>query len=104
MSKNDTVKWLNDFQLSVNELIEGYYLQFTESIWNIDASSEKISNKIELVDNNAFPYLDMEFFWHDNKLHTKFHIKHNQRLSYLEKNSTHLKQSFKKFHKEFSKG
>ena len=95
MTKNETIKWLNDFQMSVNTLIEGNYLQFTALIWNVDESSSKLTDKIDTVGDNAFPYLDMEFFWSDNELHTKVHIKQNQRLSYLEKCSTHPSTVFK---------
>ena len=43
--------------MSVNTLIDGDYLQFTASIWNVDEISSKISNKIESIGNNAFPYI-----------------------------------------------
>ncbi len=95
MTKNETIKWLNDFQMSVNTLIEGNYLKFTASIWNVEESSSKLTDKIDTVGDNAFPYLDMEFFWSNNELHTKVHIKQNQRLSYLEKCSTHPSTVFK---------
>ena len=32
MNKNEIVKWLNDFQMSDNKMIDGDYLQFTASI------------------------------------------------------------------------
>ena len=84
MSKIDTVKWL---QLSVNNLVERNYLQFIASIWNVDVISEKVSEKIESIGDSAFPYLDMEFFWYDNELHTRVHTSKNAALI--------LKQVFK---------
>ena len=85
-------------------MIDGDYLQFMASIWNVDEISSKITNKIDSIGNNTFPYLNMEFFWSDkHELHTKVYIKQNQRLSYLEKYSTHPSTVFKAIPRGFLK-
>ena len=55
-SKKDTLKWLNNFQLSLNKLIDGDCLQYIASIWNVDDISNKVLENIETIGDNTFPY------------------------------------------------
>ena len=101
LTYDELLAWRNTFQMLVNEIAEGDYLQFTMEIW-ADQQVQPISHPP--IDKNApvqinstpeFPYLDMELHWHNNQqLHFKVHLKPNQQLLYLNKGSCHTSACF----------
>jgi hypothetical protein len=93
-------EWRNDFQSAVNTLAEGDYLQFSLSIW-LDSSRRstplfQFDQKVTVVTTPIFPYLNMELLWHkDDTLHFQVHLKPNQQLKYLNRDSTHTTACFR---------
>ena len=57
-------KWLIKFKSLVNTHAGGDFLQFTLSVWDNNTGNNeskiKISDKISIVKDNFFPYLDMD--------------------------------------------
>ena len=90
------VEWLDGFQAQVNKLTESEHLKFTLDIWNPDSPEEETSSnkRVTINRNSAFPYLDMEFYWLQDKLQFRVHLKPNQLLKYLNKGSTHTNSCF----------
>ena len=70
------------FQLPINKLINSNYLQFNALIWDISGTTKKVTDKIDRVDDNVFPYLDIEFFWNGNDLNAQIYINPTQHLSH----------------------
>eukprot|EP00957_Ditylum_brightwellii_P120742 9210061-Ditylum_brightwellii.AAC.1 len=83
-----TVTWLCDFQLLVDNVVGGTYFQFTAGVWKpLKALEEPTSTgeleseemlpeewkrwreKAKVIDKDAFPYLDMQMSWKNNNLH-----------------------------------
>eukprot|EP00957_Ditylum_brightwellii_P046459 3526279-Ditylum_brightwellii.AAC.1 len=83
-----TVTWLHDFRLLVNEVVGGTYFQFTAEVWKpLEASEEptladELENdkmlpeewkswreKVKVIKKDAFPYFDMQMSWKNNNLH-----------------------------------
>lgn len=65
-------------------------------VWGKDDDPSKQNEKLTYVDATHFPYLDMEMYWNKNReLQFQVHIKPNQKLKYLNNNSTHLPLVFK---------
>ena len=58
-------QWLVLFQTKVNELAESNCLQFTAEVWNIDEDIEITNNKLTIIKESHFPYLDMEMYWNE---------------------------------------
>ena len=97
----ELLAWRNQFQNHINQIAEGDYLQFTMEIWADQATQPMahppINKKDPVQVNNTshFPYLDMELHWHNHQdLHFKVHLKPNQQLLYLNKESTHTTACF----------
>ena len=95
-STEQMVEWLDSFQAQVNKLTGSEHLKFTLDIWNPDSPEEETpSNKrVTIKRNSAFPYLDMEFYWLQDELQFRVHLKPNQLLKYLNKGSTHTNSCF----------
>ena len=56
---------------------------------NTSLSRDKQDN-ISGIASNTFPYIDIEFLWNtDRELRYQVHRKPNQKLTYLNKGSTH---------------
>ena len=53
------------------------------------------NNKVTITTEKAFPYLDMEISWQQDKLHFGVHLKQNQLLKYLTEGSMHTKPCYK---------
>eukprot|EP00957_Ditylum_brightwellii_P055119 4177702-Ditylum_brightwellii.AAC.1 len=73
----EAVRWVRNFQLQVNEVVRGTFFQFTVEVWNpqetqqLSTIDEEIpadeldfwAEKVAVIDENAFPYLDMQLSW-----------------------------------------
>ena len=97
-STNEICDWLDSFQARVNELLGSDHLQFTCEVWNPDAPPDEKprNNDVTIHRGNSFPYLlDMEFYWRQEELKFRVHLKPNQLLKYLNVGSTHTKPFFK---------
>ena len=59
--------------------------------------NEKVVNEnLTIVSNEVFPYLDMEMYWTKRgDLKFEIHLKPNQKLKYLNSDSTHLLSTFR---------
>jgi len=89
-------KWLVQFQTKVDELAESNCLQFTAEVWNIDEDIEITINKLTIIKQSHFPYLDMEMYWNErHELKFQVHMKPNQKLKYLNSDSTHMPSTFR---------
>lgn len=89
--------WYGNFQSRVNELIGSDSLQFTMEIWKPDSPPEEVprySDKITICRDEAFPYLDLEMYWRNDELQFRVHLKPNQVLKYLNRDSAHTKATF----------
>ena len=57
--------------------------------------SRKKQDKLSEIATNSFPYLDLEFFWNaDIEMEFQVNQKTNQKLKYLNKESTHTNAAF----------
>eukprot|EP00957_Ditylum_brightwellii_P118966 9073594-Ditylum_brightwellii.AAC.1 len=91
-----TVTWLHDFQLLADEVVGGTYFQFTTKVWKpLEASNKPTSadelesdkmllgewerwrEKAKVIEENAFPYLDMQLSWQRDNLHFSVYSKEN---------------------------
>jgi len=89
--------WYEEFQSRVNTLIGSDSLKFTMEIWKPNSPPEEVprySDKITICRNDAFPYLDLEMYWRNDELQFRVHLKPNQVLKYLNKDSAHTKATF----------
>ena len=88
--------WLEDFQEKINKMTESTCLQFTAEVWGIEKDPEVKNNRLEVVNEKVFPYLDMEMRWNEKEeLRFQVHMKPNQKLKYLNNDSTHTQVTFK---------
>jgi len=89
-------KWLKTFQWRVDKIAESNCLQFTMECWKIDEDESIKNKKLTIINDKYFPYLDMEMYWNlRDELRFQVHMKPNQVLKYLNKDSTHLPSVFK---------
>jgi hypothetical protein len=100
-SYSHLTEWRRNFQQEVNALAEGNYLKYSVSIW-LDKSRRctplyEYDTMVSVVPDASFPYFDMELFWsnEDDSLHFRVHLKPNQQLKYLNRDSTHTAACFK---------
>jgi hypothetical protein len=95
----DLNEWLFDFQEEVNEIAGNDYLQFTAVLWDPSNSQKDVllNDKVEVIKDQTFPFLDMELSWNDvtNELTFGVYIKPNQELKYLNKTSIHTPNCLK---------
>jgi len=65
-------------------------------IWKPSPPEEvpRYSDKITICRNDAFPYLDLEMYWRQDELQFRVHLKPNQVLKNLNKDSAHTKATF----------
>ena len=71
-------------------------LQFTMEVWSKDDDFTIKNEKLTYVDEQYFPYLDMEMYWNgSNELKLQVLLKSNQKLKYLNNDSIHLPTVFK---------
>ena len=92
---NHIDKWIKTFQFNVNELCGDEDLQFTTSIWKPDSKENKTTKYnevIEIFEYDYFPYLDLQLIWNNkDELKFKVYLKENQKIKYLNSDSTHSK-------------
>ncbi len=97
---NQVTGWYRRFQAKVNEIVGGDFMKFTCEMW-ADPEAQPIfdvqsNTNVEIARTSAFPYLDMEWYWHQNKtLCTRVHLKANQQLLYLNRGSSHSSSCFR---------
>ena len=54
------------------------------------------NDNLTIVNDKHFPYLDMEMYWNQRgELRFQVHLKPNQKLKYLNSDSTHLPSTFR---------
>ena len=95
-SKREIDTWLNLLQEKVDQIAECDCLQFTAEIWGIEDDKEIVNKNLTIIQDKVFPYLDMEMLWNDRgKLVFQVHLKPNQKLKYLNEDSTHLPSTFR---------
>eukprot|EP00957_Ditylum_brightwellii_P071886 5463883-Ditylum_brightwellii.AAC.1 len=94
-----TVTWLCDFQLLVHGVVGGTYFQFTAKVWKPrkvskeptsadELESDRMSpeewerwrEKVKVIKENVFPYLDMQLSWRHTNLHFLVYSKENQTI------------------------
>eukprot|EP00957_Ditylum_brightwellii_P182452 13899016-Ditylum_brightwellii.AAC.1 len=109
-----TVTWLCDFQLLVDEVVSGTYFQFTAKVWKpLKASEEptsageceseemlleewkRLREKVKVIEKDTFPYLDMQMSQKNNNLQFLVYSKENQTIKYANKESCHRTSVFK---------
>jgi hypothetical protein len=74
------------------------------TIWDAGKEGGYNQGKITTDTSEAFPFLDMEFYWDDNnELNYRVHLKENQVLKYLNRGSNHPKACFKAIYTGVSK-
>lgn len=90
-------KWIKNFQLKVNDLCGDEDLKFTISIWKPGLNKIiKYNEVIEIYGKDYFLYLDLQFLWNKKEeLKFKVYMKENQKLKYLNSDSTHSKHCIK---------
>ena len=95
-NKEDINEWLGRFQEEVNTKAESDCLQFTAEVWNIEDDEKIINKKLTIIKDTYFPYLDMEMCWNKrDELKFQVHMKPNQKLRYINADSTHPPSTFK---------
>jgi hypothetical protein len=88
--------WLNDFQLTVDELCDNSFLQFTAVMWHSGGRSSRSTTRLSVDTNPAFPYLDIEMYWSGRgRLRFRVHLKPNQQLLYLNRGSSHTSSCYR---------
>ena len=94
-TKKDMNEWLISFQNEVNKIAESDCLIFTAEIWDTEDDKTIINNKLTVVNDKYFPYLDMEMYWNERKeIRFQVHMKPNQKLKYLNSSSIHMPSTF----------
>eukprot|EP00957_Ditylum_brightwellii_P120209 9172657-Ditylum_brightwellii.AAC.1 len=105
----EAIKWACDFQLQVDEVVGGTFFQFTAEVWNpletrkLSTTEEDIladkwrfwAEKVTVIKESAFPYLDMQLLWKDEELYFSVYSKKNQMIKYVNKESCHCNLVFK---------
>ena len=80
----------------VDQVAECNCLQFTAEVWGIEDDEKIVNKNLTIIKDKVFPYLDMEMFWNDRgELVFQIHLKPNQKLKYLNEDSTHLPSTFR---------
>ena len=75
--------WLKKFQSHVNTIVGNAHLIFTALVWTNSPYDSNL-DKISLICDNRFLYLDMELYWDKwNNLKTRVYWKPNQALKYI---------------------
>eukprot|EP00957_Ditylum_brightwellii_P096705 7365191-Ditylum_brightwellii.AAC.1 len=105
----EVIRWVCNFQLQVNKVVGGTFFQFTAEVWNpqktqqLPTVDEEIpteewnfwAEKFTIIDDNSFPYLDMQLSWKQDNLCFLVYIKENQTIKYVRKESCHCQSVFK---------
>eukprot|EP00957_Ditylum_brightwellii_P038374 2900939-Ditylum_brightwellii.AAC.1 len=108
---HQAILWLQQFQLCINEVVVGYFLQFTAELWDhledkdkpnlmeeegkmdeVNMSADDLEmwvDKVMVVSKKTFPYLDMQLFWASSDLGFSVYNKDNQRIKYVNRESCH---------------
>ena len=88
LSVEEATQWLHNFQLNVNKIAEGPFLQFTMELWQPGSSQTTAGDpKISIFTKEHFPFLDSAIYWNkeNGKLAFGVHLKENQELKFLNK-------------------
>eukprot|EP00957_Ditylum_brightwellii_P148504 11307106-Ditylum_brightwellii.AAC.1 len=89
-----TVTWLHDFQLLVDEVVGDTYFHVTAKVWKplevlkeptstneleidgmLPEEWERWREKVKVIKKDAFPYLDMQMSWQNDNLHFSVYSK-----------------------------
>eukprot|EP00957_Ditylum_brightwellii_P141614 10788506-Ditylum_brightwellii.AAC.1 len=110
-TQHQTITWLRDFQIHVNAVVGGDFLQFTAELWSPPGEDEdplnemessemmepaipeeewdKWEEKVMVVRKEEFPYLNMKLYWSKQELRFAVYNKENQRIKYVNRESCH---------------
>lgn len=95
-TKTQIQTWLNNFQLTVDELCDNSFLQFKAVMWQSDGRASRATANLSVDTNQSFPYLDMEMYWSGRGgLRFRVHLKPNQQLLYLNRGSSHTSPCYR---------
>ena len=61
-TKREMNNWLISFQNEVNKIAESNCLIFTAEVWDIEDDDTIVNDKLTIVKDKYFPYLDMEMY------------------------------------------
>ena len=96
ISKEAINNLLKNIQWRVDRMAESECLQFIIKIWGRDENIDIQHEILTVVGGTHVLYLDMEIHWNvRDKLKFQVRMKSNQKLKYLNKDSTHLSSVFK---------
>eukprot|EP00957_Ditylum_brightwellii_P155323 11823877-Ditylum_brightwellii.AAC.1 len=107
LTQTDLAKWLKEFQHKVDNLIEGNFFNFTAEIWAQDEEVEeeetaindqiekKLLEKVKVIQDHTFPFLDMQMEWKDKMLTFSVYAKPNHTIKYVGNMSCHQPTVFK---------
>eukprot|EP00957_Ditylum_brightwellii_P017602 1326323-Ditylum_brightwellii.AAC.1 len=107
LTQTDLAKWLKEFQCKVDNLVEGNFFNFTTEIWAPDKKvgeeetalndqvKQKWLEKVKIVWDHAFPFLDMQMEWKDEMLTFSVYAKPNHTIKYVGNMSCHQPAVFK---------
>ena len=91
LSGEELLRWLDEFQASVDEVVGDDSVQFTMDAWLPDEESrELVPKRMNVVGEEKFPYLDSAMRWNeDDELCFGVHTKPNFQNKYLNAGSCH---------------
>ena len=59
----------------IDKITGNDFLQFTAELWGADRDDNTLSNKVDVISKDVFPFLDMELYWRNNLLQFQIHLK-----------------------------
>eukprot|EP00957_Ditylum_brightwellii_P063780 4839506-Ditylum_brightwellii.AAC.1 len=100
LTQIDHAKWLKEFQCKVDGLVGGDFFKFTAEIWAPDKEVEeetalndqvkqKWLEKVKIIWDHAFPFLEMQMEWKDKMLTFSIYEKPNHTIKYVGNMSCH---------------
>eukprot|EP00957_Ditylum_brightwellii_P055822 4229273-Ditylum_brightwellii.AAC.1 len=104
LTQNELALWLKIFQKKVDTLVGETFFQLTAEIWTPDKEIEEINNglvvqqwldKVKVIDDHLFPFLNMQMEWKDNILTFSVYAKPNHTIKYVGNTSCHCPSVFK---------
>eukprot|EP00957_Ditylum_brightwellii_P157857 12015570-Ditylum_brightwellii.AAC.1 len=92
------------FQKKVGTLVGGIFFQFMVELWTLDKEIEEVNNglvkqqwldKVNVINDHALPFLDMQMEWKNDILTFSVYTKPNHTINYVGNTSCHCPAVFK---------